>query len=398
MATLLPLGLQFFDAAGEPLNAGTLTFYTAATTTPKNVYSNAAQSATLSNPYTLDSEGRIRSAGIWGNGSYRVLVKSSAGTTIHDIDTLNLYNPVDWTGLTASIADINAVSGSLGTPGTVVASKALVVDASKDLATFGVLSAATLRANTAVRTPQINDSNNVAAVTIASTASQVNSVKITPAITGADPAIEAYGSDTNIDLTIDGQGTGKVLMPGGAVISSLAYPTADGTSGQFISTNGSGTLTFSSLPVTSQVVKQVVTASTTSLASVTAVIPYDDTIPQNTEGTEILTCSITPTSASSSLAIMCEIHLGGTGTDGIPGTLALFRDSTADAIDATGVYCPTQMESVGLQATVSATSTSATTFKLRLGVSSAGTINVNGTNTGRKYGGIAQSTIYIFEY
>lgn len=47
-------------------------------------------------------------------------------------------------------------------------------------------------------------------------------------------------SNGNIAITPDG--SGKVVMDG------LSYPTADGTSGQFLSTDGSGNLTFASVP------------------------------------------------------------------------------------------------------------------------------------------------------
>lgn len=47
-------------------------------------------------------------------------------------------------------------------------------------------------------------------------------------------------SNGNIAITPDG--SGKVVMDG------LSYPTADGTSGQFLSTDGSGTLSFASVP------------------------------------------------------------------------------------------------------------------------------------------------------
>ena len=47
-------------------------------------------------------------------------------------------------------------------------------------------------------------------------------------------------SNGNINITPDG--TGKVVIDG------LSHPTADGTSGQFITTDGSGTLSFGDVP------------------------------------------------------------------------------------------------------------------------------------------------------
>jgi hypothetical protein len=50
-------------------------------------------------------------------------------------------------------------------------------------------------------------------------------------------------ADLNSDLILTGNGTGKVVMGSG----SLSFPDADGTAGQFLKTNGSGTLSFDTL-------------------------------------------------------------------------------------------------------------------------------------------------------
>lgn len=45
------------------------------------------------------------------------------------------------------------------------------------------------------------------------TASAVNHVKVTNAATGNAPKVESSGSDTNVDLLLDGKGTGRVRVP-----------------------------------------------------------------------------------------------------------------------------------------------------------------------------------------
>ena len=50
-------------------------------------------------------------------------------------------------------------------------------------------------------------------------------------------------------------------------------------------------------------VLQFKSAEYTTRTSVTTVIPFDDTVPQNDEGTEIITLAITPTSTSNKLVI-----------------------------------------------------------------------------------------------
>ena len=54
---------------------------------------------------------------------------------------------------------------------------------------------------------------------------------------------EMTARNSNEDLIITGSGTGKVQLSG------LAYPNVDGSAGQFITTDGAGTLTFATVSV-----------------------------------------------------------------------------------------------------------------------------------------------------
>jgi hypothetical protein len=85
MATILPTGeTQFLDGNGDPLTAGTVTFYIPGTTTPKDTWQNSGQSILNSNPVTLDAAGR---AIIYGSGAYRQVVKDQFGNLIWDTET-----------------------------------------------------------------------------------------------------------------------------------------------------------------------------------------------------------------------------------------------------------------------------------------------------------------------
>jgi hypothetical protein len=75
-------------------------------------------------------------------------------------------------------------------------------------------------------------------VKFAETASAVNEITVTNAATTAAPEISATGDDTDIDLKLTPKGTGKLVLDG------LNFPTADGTTGQFLKTDGSGNLSF----------------------------------------------------------------------------------------------------------------------------------------------------------
>jgi len=95
--------------------------------------------------------------------------------------------------------------------------------------------------NKTLTSPQINEIDDNAGnefVIFSKTTSAVNEFTITNAITGTAPEITSTGADTNIDIKITPKGTGKVVLDG------IKYPNTDGSSGQLLSTDGSGNLSF----------------------------------------------------------------------------------------------------------------------------------------------------------
>jgi hypothetical protein len=151
-------------------------------------------------------------------------------------------------------------------------------------------------------------------------------------------------------------------------------------------------------------VVQVVQASTNTDGSTTVAIPVDDTIPQNTEGEEILTATITPKSATNKLLIIaqCPIRNSTAPTTVHPVTLALFQDSTANALNAATYGEGT--DNVAMTALVlhqmTAGTTSATTFKLRGGPRNTdGRLRWLQRNDGSGlFSTVANVTITIIEY
>ncbi len=379
MAVLFPI-TQFFDNSGEPLSGGLVYTYTASTDTPKASYTTQAASVQHTNPVELDSAGRT--SGIWLTGSNKIVVKdSTAATTFHTINVFNAYDPVDWTGLTATVADINGYAANLGAAGVVEASKGVVVDSSKNIATFGTVTAANLNATTSIKTPLIKDANGVTAITIASTASQVNGITLTPSATGNPVTIAATGSDSNLGLTLSSKGSGALKL------NTLTLPSADGTSGQVLTTNGTGTLSFST---TGSIVK---VASTTlrTLQTSTTVLPHDDTIPTISEGAEVLSLAYTPTSASSTLIIDINIMAMSNSSARVVSA-SLHQDGGASICASSDTNC------VNFRHIMTSGTTSATTFTVRVGPSAAGSVYINGTAAGvQLYGGKANTSMIIWE-
>ena len=146
---------------------------------------------------------------------------------------------------------------------------------------------------------------------------------------------------------------------------------------------------------------QVVRLETGAHASgVNTRIPYDDTIPQNTEGTEFMTLAITPTSATS--RIRAEVLFNGSLADaGAMLSVALFRDALAPALAAGSIDAgPTNLlNQVSLDYEAVAGSIAATTFKVRAGGNAASSdVYFNGTLAGRLFGGVCVSSITLTEY
>jgi len=144
-------------------------------------------------------------------------------------------------------------------------------------------------------------------------------------------------------------------------------------------------------------VVQVVNVTDTTFKTNSTAIPHDDTIPQNTEGGELMTLAITPTSATNKLLIFCSANIA-CSTGARIGAIALFQDSTAGALASIVqmIASVDQAEQATMQHYMTAGTTSATTFKLRGGLNTS-TFGFNGTSSARRHGGVSASSITIWE-
>jgi hypothetical protein len=144
-------------------------------------------------------------------------------------------------------------------------------------------------------------------------------------------------------------------------------------------------------------VVQVVNVQTGVSATGTTTITDDDSIPQITQGTEFMTLAITPTSATNKLII--DVFIMGSHTASNYNTVALFQDSTANAL-----ACMTQTQGAGephtgpgLRHYMTSGTTSATTMRVRAGSHAAGTYNINAVGGSATKGGTHASSITIWE-
>lgn len=159
------------------------------------------------------------------------------------------------------------------------------------------------------------------------------------------------------------------------------------------SVNGAtGVVVLSGTPV------QVVETDFITVGTTTAVIPTDDTIPQITEGVEIMTAAITPKFATSTLYVEVLVN-GAVNNLGSSCVAAVFQDSGVNALAAAfvqggGVDFGSQ---VAVRFKVAAGSTTARTFRVRVGPGSAVTMTYNGNAGSRRFGGVNISSITITE-
>jgi len=145
-------------------------------------------------------------------------------------------------------------------------------------------------------------------------------------------------------------------------------------------------------------VVQVVNYQTGEVATGTTQTPIDDTIPQNNEGDQYMTLAITPKSATNILKI--DVVWNGSSNIAPSFIAALFQDDTANALAASwGVIYSAANQPCQIVFThwMVAGTTSETTFKVRVGCTSAGTTTFNGLAGGRIFGGVMASSITITE-
>lgn len=295
-------------------------------------------------------------------GGGKAYIANSSATATR-IDIASTGDDVSFDLMTLALAGVSAFSQDTLLPLTTAAAwrssdgltargSTITID-STDISSSAITTA--LIAGSAVTTAKIADD----AVTLAKMSTGVAGNLITYSTLG-DPAAVATGSTGQV-LTSNGAGLAPTMQDGGTVVQSAI-------------------------------------ASTAAYASFTATIPFDDTIPQNTEGTEILTATITPKRAGSILRVRVLAPVSTSGS-AIGPTLALFRDSSAGAVDAftlsqTGAGATDKIQMLHEEA---AGSTAATTFKLRFGPHTTGTAYINGNNIARKFGGITSVTLVIDE-
>jgi hypothetical protein len=429
--------------------------YETGTTTPKATYSNVALTSANANPASgattgnqvSDSNGRFGDIFVGNLADYKAVLKDNLDNTIWTTD------PVDPKTFTLSDFDPAPVSFWGTTTGT---STAYELAADPTQSAYSSNSVFYIKFHTACGASPTLDIDDLGVLNLkkrdgagTKTALEVSDVlasykyaiendgtdlvvlnpekpmRLTAgnggALTIASGAITVIGSRHTIDTqaaaatddldTING-GTDGMRLTIGCVNAARAVVIKNGT-GNIINLGGDITLTnvnqrveleYSStlsawLVLNLNKIIQVVNTQTGAVATGTTVMPYDDTIPQNTEGDEYFSLSITPTSATSKLKIDVVFfaeHSLATARH----TAALFQDSIAGALACGNAVSISGIGSSGMISYshyMTSGTTSSATFKVRCGGNGAGTLTFNGSGGVRRDGGIMASSITITE-
>lgn len=172
-----------------------------------------------------------------------------------------------------------------------------------------------------------------------------------------------------------------------SINGAYSLPTVDGLAGQLLMTNGSGTVSWGGY---SGQIAQTVSVSSSSVITITSLIPIDNTIPQISEGDHVLTLNITPKSATNVINVSWNF-CGSASGNAVTFVEAFFFNGNTNAFYANVAGSSAggsgDCHDGGIFSFVPNT-TSASTIEFRMGVD-AHTLYINGTSSGGGlFGGI----------
>lgn len=224
----------------------------------------------------------------------------------------------------------------------------------------------------------------------------------TPAITsyidGGVYSLKAFGTNTLTTPTLNVNGVGAKT-----IVKNDNDPLGMGDIGAatfylFVFNETADVFELVTLNTDGTVLKSAFT-ELSSVATGTNQIPFDDTVPQSSEGTEFMSLAITPKSADSVISVSVVLF-GSLLLDGEKITMGIFKDSDPNAL-AVSVLEAQSTSVVGMivmNFAQGSTGTTEVTYKVRAGPSAAGTVTVNGQSSSRLFGNVPKSFIRIVEY
>jgi hypothetical protein len=386
-------GEQFLDANGRPLAGASMYYYRAATQTPQDTYLDQSGSSTNTNPIVLNASGRIPTpVYIGSNYDYKEVLLDANGVTVSPwpFDNIpkattsapvatgfeRLYMP--FTQVTAASSPVTLLTANAG--------YGYEIDASGGNVDLNLPDATSITAGTGYYFKRMDQTTSVVSIVPNGTnmIDGANTSIVIP-ISYSGAYVVSDGSQWLVVYWIftDATDTARGLIEIATDAEALAM------------VNRSNALVPSNL---SQLLPNYAYSEYTENAAITAVIPYDDTKPQITEGTEILTVTLTPRRSTSKVFVIFFGQMSLPTSAGIPtaqGAVALFKNSDADTLRAAQANDRCQDVTFIYQDTPS--TTSAVVYRIRVGSSTGASVRMNGSPSARLLGGAAACGLLAVE-
>ena len=323
--------------------------------------------------------------GTYTNANISGIITFGTATGNRTISTSATITTGTIPNLTSSTASI-----TLGTIPTLTAGTTTSTAANITNGTVQTLTASTATISVGTYSGLINSSTGTFSGAINSTLGTIATLNSTTGTIG------------NLSTTLAGdftisQGTGTLGTTG---VTAGTYGTSTAVPRIVVDSKGRIS-SVSTAAISSGKVLQVTRSTTTSVITCGTAIPWDDTIPQSSEGNEVLTIAITPISATSIIYLKFDASGSANGAVTNSATIAFFKDSDTNAIYATQVpFWTASGYGAKFNGSYSELSSSTTlrTYKVRIGINNANSIFINGNTSGvRQYGGVSIAQLEAWE-
>lgn len=137
-------------------------------------------------------------------------------------------------------------------------------------------------------------------------------------------------------------------------------------------------------------------AESTAYSAITATIPFDDTLPQITEGGPVVSLAYSPIAVGNKLLVDVVVPIATNGAS--QAIVALFKGSAADAIVSASQDCASGATThLKLRKLLTVDALGSVTYSVRAGAAS-GNSYINGQAAARKLGGALTASITITEF
>lgn len=137
-------------------------------------------------------------------------------------------------------------------------------------------------------------------------------------------------------------------------------------------------------------------AAYTTYTTLTTLVPHDNTIPQPSEGTQILSATLTSQSASNRVRVRFSGFASASTSIPVVAFLSIDGGAAVQAVCAQ-INGNGQTQNISFEFEHVPGDTEAHTYSVRVGPGASGTMRMNGNSANRLFGGAAASTLIVEE-